>query len=282
MRYNSLYEYIMLRKNFMIKTCIKRNEVEFAKYFIYVERVHLQNMACAKDDETQDQPPMLSFTLITESDMDSEPLEWSSNQIQSQLPTDILLITANDHEFNACYSYMKNVQRSFHTRRSGAVLGYVHFGLFGNQSDVKVALMKCNQGPTEALLLVKNAAVILQPKVAIFVGICASMKPNKATLGHVVISAKLATYDDKKIHEDGTVEYRGVKQNVSKNMKRLILHATDGWKPPLEDPKSLNVIVHGDAVMLSGSVLYNNEEKRNELGDYFRQALGLEMEGAGW
>ncbi|CAB4041123.1 5 -methylthioadenosine S-adenosylhomocysteine nucleosidase-like isoform X16, partial [Paramuricea clavata] len=222
-------------------------------------------------------PPELNITLPTARDFDSEPYDCSSNEIQSQLPTDILLITANDHEFNACYSYMKHVQRGYSTK-----LGMVDFGRFGDQNNpnVRVALMKCRQGPTEALIAVRNAAESLNPKVVLFVGICASMERAKAKLGDVVISAKLATYDHKKFKADGTVEYRGTKSNVSKNMARLILNAAHGWKPPLKDPKSLDVEVHHDAVMLSGSDLVNNRERRHELLNYFRDALGLEMEGA--
>ena len=220
-------------------------------------------------------PPQLNFKLPTASDFDSEPYGWSRNEIQSQLPTDILLITANDHEFNACYSYMKHVQRGSCTK-----LAYVDFGRFGDQ-NVRVALMKCAQGPAAALIAVKNAAEILKPKVVLFVGICPSMKPEKADLGDVVISAKLATYDDKKIMENGTVEHRGTKANVSRNMARLILNAADGWKPPLKDQNSLNVAVHRDAVMLSGSDSVDSLDIRQKLANHFPDALGLEMEGAG-
>jgi nucleoside phosphorylase len=107
------------------------------------------------------------------------------------------------------------------------------------------------------------------------------MERAKAKLGDVVISAKLATYDDKKVKADGAVVFRGTKANVSRNMARLILNAAHGWKPPLKDPKSLDVKVHHDAVMLSGSDLVNNRERRQELLNWFPDALGLEMEGAG-
>ena len=233
-------------------------------------------MFCKGNDRIAPPPPELNITLPTAKDFDSKPYDCSSNEIQSQLPTDILLITANDHEFNACYSYMKHVQRGYSTK-----LGMVDFGRFGDQKTPNVALMKCRQGPTEAVIAVRNAAEILHPKVVLFVGICASMERAKAKLGDVVISAKLATYDHKKFKADGTVEYRGTKPNVSKNMAHLILNAADGWKPPLKDPKSLDVEVHHDAVMLSGSDLVNNRERRQELLNSFPDALGLEMEGAG-
>ena len=96
-----------------------------------------------------------------------------------------------------------------------------------------------------------------------------------------MISAKLATYADKKVRADGTVEYRGTKANVSRYMARLILHAADGWEPPLQDQSSLKVEVHRDAVMLSGPELIDNLERRQKLLNHFRDALGLEMEGAG-
>ncbi|CAB3984236.1 5 -methylthioadenosine S-adenosylhomocysteine nucleosidase [Paramuricea clavata] len=234
-------------------------------------------MSCEGNDRIAP-PPELNFTLLTASDFDNEPYGWSSNEIKSQLPTNILLITANDHEFNALYSCMKHVQRGY-----SAKLGMVDFGRFGDQNNpkVRVALMKCAQGPAAALIVVKNAAEILNPKVVLFVGFCASMKPEKAKLGDVVISAKLATYDDKKIKENGTVEHRGTKANVSRNMARLILNAADGWKPPLKDQNSLNVAVHRDAVMLSGSDSVDSLDIRQKLAKHFPDALGLEMEGAG-
>ncbi|CAB4003128.1 5 -methylthioadenosine S-adenosylhomocysteine nucleosidase-like isoform X16 [Paramuricea clavata] len=218
-------------------------------------------------------PPQLNIVLPKLQDIGEELQDWSSDEIQSQLPTNILLITANKHEFIACYKYMSPVKRSYLK-----TIGTVYFGQFGEQK--RVALIKCAQGPTNSAITVKNAADILNPQVVLFVGICASMKP-KAKLGDVLISAKLQTYDDKKVRADGKVEQRGVKPNVSRNMASLILSAAEGWQAPLEDLDNLEVEVHCDATMLSGSELVNNRQRRDELGECFRDALGLEMEGAG-
>ena len=221
-------------------------------------------------------PPKLSITLPKQKDIGKKLFEWSSREIESQLPTDILLITTNNHEFYACYSYMKQIQRS-----SNKTLGKVDFGRFGEDQKVRVALVRCEQGSSDTQTVATNGARILHPKVVLFVGICATMKPEKANLGDVVISAKLAAYDHKKIEAGGKVVYRGPIANVSRNMNRLILSAADGWEPPLKDPESLEVEVHRDAVMLSGSDLVNDRKKREELAAHFPQALGLEMEGAG-
>ena len=220
-------------------------------------------------------PPELNLTLRTENNFNNKSYSWSSDEIQSQLLTDILLITENDHGFNACYSYMKHVvRRSFCKKLNSCV----HFGQFGDKNDqnVKVALLTCELGSIEGQLAVKNAAEILKPKVVLFVGACASKNPEKVKLGDVVASAKLGTYD-RKVMADGTVYYRGAK--VSKNMARLILSAADGWEAPLKDPRpsSLNIEVHPDAVMLSDSDLVDDKD----LVDYCQNALGLEMESAG-
>ncbi|CAB4013184.1 5 -methylthioadenosine S-adenosylhomocysteine nucleosidase [Paramuricea clavata] len=229
-------------------------------------------MSCEGNDRVA--PPQLNFTLETESGFNNKQYDWSSAEIQSQLPTDILLITEKDHESNACYSYMNNVRRGYCKE-----LGCIDFGQFGVKDDQKVALMKFKLGSNkEGLLAVKNAAEILKPKVVLFVGICASMKTDKKVkLGDVVVSAKLGT-KDKKVMPDGTVNYCVAK--VSENMAPLILSAADGWKPPLKDPSSLNVEVHRDAVMLSGSDKVDNCKRRKDLAYYCQDALGLEMEDA--
>ena len=176
------------------------------------------------------------------------------------------------------FIYETNQTRFLYTE-----LGYVDFGQFGDRDDqnVQVALMKCRQGSSDTQTVATIGARILNPKVVLFVGICATMRPEKAKLGDVVLSDKLATYTHREIRPDGTVEYHGVKTEVSRNMAKLFLHAADGWKPPLKDPKSLKVEVHRDAVMLSGPDLVNCRERRQELSDHFRDALGLEMEGEG-
>jgi nucleoside phosphorylase len=124
---------------------------------------------------------------------------------------------------------------------------------------------------------VKDAVEILKPKVVLFVSTCASKNSKKAKLGDVVVSAKLGTYE-RKLKPDDTVDYRDAK--VSETVAPLILSAADGWKPPLKDPKSLNVKLHRDAVMLCGSD--DNRKRRQDLVDSdCRDALGFEIESAG-
>ena len=225
--------------------------------------------------EKRNLPPDLSLTLPTDKEIGSKRCDWSSKEIQSQIPIDILLVTATDHEFKSCYYYMKEIHRSWNTD-----LGMVDFGKFG-EDNVIVALIRSEMGPLPALVVVTNAVEVLKPRVVLFVGICATLNPEKAKLGDVVISAKLAAYANKKIRADNTTEHRGIKANVSRNMSRLILSARHGWQPPLQESSSLDINVHSQAVMLSGPELVDNDNKRQELLNDFPDAIGLEMEGEG-
>jgi hypothetical protein len=224
-------------------------------------------------------PPELNIILPTQMEVGAIRFDWSSDEIQSQLPTDILLITVKDYEFSSCYSYLKlrPVRRSWCNN-----LGMVDFGKFGERNTSRIALIKCEMGPMPALIIVKNAAEILNPKVILCVGFCATVNPAKAKLGDVVISSKLATYANKKSTANGSVVSHGVKANVSRNMARLIPSANDGWVPPLKDASQRSgVKVHSRAVMLSGPELVRYPARRAELLRHYPDAIGLDMEGEG-
>jgi hypothetical protein len=228
----------------------------------------------------QARPPELNFPLLKVEDIDNELHEWSSDEIQSQLKSTYILLISDDNAFIACYSHMKKIQRSYLPE-----LGMVDFGRFGNESgksgwNVKVALMRHGKGARETQTSVTNAAKVLRSKVALLVGICETMKPERAKLGDVVISAKLATYDGMKFRPDGTVEYCGPKPDVSRNMAKLILSAADGWKSPIKDPNSFKVNVHR-ALMLSGSDYIENHERLKDLKQHFSEALVIEIGGIG-
>jgi nucleoside phosphorylase len=222
-------------------------------------------------------PPELNLTLQPLSDIGSEPLSWLSEDIQSQLPIDILLITANKDAFIACYTYMEQIQRS-----SCKELGMVYFGRFGdeNRQNVTVALMRRGNGSMESHTAVANGAEILRPKVALLVGICETLDLKTAKRGDVAISAQLAIYNII-FRSDNTVEYCGTRQNVSQGMAKLMLSAADGWKAPLKDRNSFKVNVHRDALMLSGSDYIENREILEELKEKFSDALVIENGGIG-
>ena len=225
------------------------------------------------------QPPVLNITLPSRTELGGQLWKWSSNEIKSQLPTEILLITVKDDEFRSCYWYLK---RKRLLRSWCDNVGMVDFGRFGEQNGSRVALIKCDVGSVKAILTVKNAADILRPKVILCVGFCASVNSLNAKLGDVVISSKLATYDNKKITTSGSEHLLGAKVHISKEMGRLILSASDGWVPPINDARQRSRFkVHRQALMLSGSELVHCRKRRDKLLKHYPNAIGLETEGEG-
>ena len=197
---------------------------------------------------------------------------------EKELPqTDLVWLTANDNELQACYQFMENIKRYNHQK-----LGYVHIGTLKGSSN-PVALKRCRQGPASAQTASADCIEYLNPKAIIFVGICATLKPEKFKLGDVIFPQRLEPYDLQKVTENGRTENRGVAGRPPYRMRNLFLECEVGWKQPLKLPQNSNFKTHSEnTTMLSGSKLVNNRKERDLLLDRFPFALvALEMEGAG-
>ena len=221
-------------------------------------------------------PPQLNLKVKQAS---AKYFEWTSDEIQSRLPTDILLLTANVNEFDACLRYVGKDGPLFRSTKNGREFWFGQFGV-EKRDNVKVVLIKTAMGPLEAQNAVMSVANMLEPKLVLSVGICATMKPEKADLGDVLIATKLIYHDLRKINENNKTEYRGSHPEVSRNMAKFIQTAAHGWEAPLKDPKSKEVTVH-PAVMLTGGLLLNSADEKRKFADNFPDALGFEMEGGG-
>ena len=180
-------------------------------------------------------PPPLSIKVPKIRDLPNKSKPWSD----VQLPVDILLLTVEDCEFLACYTYLTNAFKSYHVN-----LGHVYFGMMGESGEesLKVALMRCSKGssgPSGSLVTVKNAVVQLGPKAVFSVGCCIGLNQKGTNLGDVVVSSTLTT-------DEFTAPVR-------RNIANLIRFSTEGWNPPLKDPAAgEQVQVHRDRGMLSG------------------------------
>ena len=222
-------------------------------------------------------PPELNLKQVSA----GERVAWESKEIQSRLPTDILLLTVNDNEFNACLRYLGQDGPLIRSTKSKNGREF-WFGQFGGEKhdNTKVALIKTAMGLPTTLTAVMSVVQIVNPKLVLSVGICATMKPDKAELGDVVIATKLICHDLKKIKDNSKPEYRGPHPEVSPRMEKFIPTAALDWKAPLKDPESKKVKIHR-AAMLTGSVLLDSADAKQKLADEFPDALGLEMEAAG-
>ena len=205
-------------------------------------------------------PPPLSIEVPKMRDLPNKLNPWSD----VQLPVDILLLTVEDCEFLACYTFLRNSLKSYHQN-----LGFVYFGIMGESGEeaLKVALMRCytgsaGSGGSENVL--KNAVVVLRPKAAFLVGACMGLKQANIKLGDVVVSSKLTT-------EQFTVPVR-------RKMGSLInMFLIQGWDPPLKDPVGEETVrVHRDSDIFSGSQFFTKQLRMSQ-----SRVIAVEREGEG-
>ena len=205
-------------------------------------------------------PPPLSIEVPKMRDLPNKSNPWSD----VQLPVDILLLTVEDCEFLACYTFLENSFKSYdHT------LGSVYFGTMGESGEeaLKVALMRCykgSSGPGGSQNVIKNAVMKLRPKATFSVGGCMGLKSKDTKLGDVVVSSKLST-------EEFTAPVR-------RNIGNLNLFSTEGWNPPLKDPVSEETVqVHSDSHIFSGySQLITKQRRMSQ-----SHVIAVEREGEG-
>ena len=179
-------------------------------------------------DDCNGKPPRLSFKFPKTSNLPNTSIAWS----KVQLPIDVLLVTVEDCEFLSCYFYLDEPFKAYHED-----IGHVYFGAMGSgdQEKLNIALIKCSKRsvvPGGALPDVTNASRVLQPKAVISVGTCHVLNSENIKIGDILVSSKLTTPD--------------FRTPVSRNFGKLIRHASDGWKAPLENPDEWQVQVHCD------------------------------------
>ena len=184
-------------------------------------------------DDCNGKPPRLCFKFPKTSDLPNTFIDWSN----AQLPIDVLLVTVEDCEFLSCYLYLDEPFKTYHKD-----IGPVYFGTMGSgdQEKLKIALIKCSKRsvvPGGALPDVTNASRVLRPKAVISVGTCHGLNSENIKIGDILVSSKLTTPD--------------FRTPVSRNFGKLIRHASDGWKAPLENPDEWQVQVHCHADVLS-------------------------------
>lgn len=206
----------------------------------------------------RDVPPRLSFALPTRADIPGTLYPWTD----VQLPVDIVLLTVEECEFLACYAYLKNAFRSYHTE-----LGFVYFGTIGESGEdaLKVGLVRSYRGssaPGGSLTTVKATVVHLRPKAAFSVGSCMGLDPEVTKLGDVVASSNLVTEE----------------LTVAGKIGNLISTISSGWNPPLIDPVLVGPAVHTWGSIFSGSL--DSDFARQQLQP-MPEPMAVEMEGEG-
>ena len=219
-------------------------------------------------------PPQVTIDLLKKQTLP----ERSTHLDERRLPMDILLLTVEDCEFLSCVSYLNTgFCRNFHRD-----LGYLYLGDIGeDEMKLNISVMNCCKGsasPGGSVVAVLNAVKVLRPKAVFCVGSCSGLD-YKANLGDVVVSEMLITCGPCNVTEGG-IEERGVRVPLKSGLSKVIRRASDGWKPPLKDPKALEVKMH-HGTFVSGPEVINNRTLCKALIERFPEAVALEGEGEG-
>ena len=222
-----------------------------------------------------DDPPELSIKIPRSKDLPHKAQNFSENFV-----IDFLLLTAVECELVSCYYYLQDPFVYYNEET-----GYVYIGKMGDENEeekLTVGLKECNMGSGVAgsSMAVQRIVTALKPKGVFCVGFCGGLNTEKVKLGDVAVSAKLGSYASRKVTEGG-IERRGPIVPMSKKLNDIMKHAKNGWHPPLKtDMGEAGPRMHL-GTMLSGPMLVNSKNERDELLKDYPDAIAIEMEGEG-
>lgn len=152
-------------------------------------------------------------------------------------------------------------------------------GLFGAYSSV---LVKANTMATMQLgaSLQTTTSVIekFQPKAVIMGGIAFGKDPEKQKFGDLLLSDSIITYNPSRLNKSGSTDYRGSKPNTNQTIFNRFSQIRNFSFKYKDEAKEVSV--HTGPI-LTGEVLVDNKEFRDELFTAFPDAIGGEMEGTG-
>jgi len=118
-----------------------------------------------------------------------------------------------------------------------------------------------------------------EPKVAILYGIAFGLKENCQNIGDVLISERIIPYERVKYHRGETID-RAPRFESSGLLKNRFKEVSDSqWDFALPNGEQAKAFF---GIILSGEILHNDKVRRDELKSRFNEAIGGEMEGAGF
>ncbi|MFA5903554.1 MAG: pentapeptide repeat-containing protein [Desulfobacula sp.] len=197
-----------------------------------------------------------------------------------KLKFDILLVTVNQHEFDAIYNLAKE--------RLGAEPEYrplnkrVYFDL-GSFSGVRVGMVRSQMGSTKpgaSTTTTLQAMREVLPRYIVAVGIAFGVDPEKQPIGQILYSETLQDYNLLKVGTNintgqRIIDIRGEKVTPNPTLLNRVQSAADRWR------LSGNDITIKPALILSGDKLVDNLDYRQQLLELFPEARGGEMEATG-
>lgn len=191
----------------------------------------------------------------------------SSNILDAQANV-LLLVTATKVEAQAALQVF--LQDRPRKRQSIGNNIYEELGFHGG---ARVFMVQSEMGTATlggSLSTVTEAIQDLQPEAVIMCGIAFGLQPDKQSLGDILVSKQLQSYEPQKVNE-GKILHRGDRATDSKGLLKRFRIADNDWEGA---PTHFGLI-------LSGEKLVNDLSYRDSLLLAEPEAIGGEMEGTG-
>ena len=223
---------------------------------------------------------------------DITPDSVEANELRGRIQ--ILLLTANDYEYYAALAFLKPVEgdtlfrcQHQYTGSLAKVATYT-FGRFG-ACNAAVQMMTF-QGPAAAQEVITMAANFFGPNLdAIFsVGVACGVEKKNIKFLDVLVSKSVSFY---KVARHGTTDdgklkitSRDIANLPTSNL--LLQHFSNPPEWPVETSKIAKSLTETPklhkGLFLSGDYLVDNKDFKYELlNNFAKEAIGIEMEGAG-
>jgi len=203
---------------------------------------------------------------------------FSANKLNAyKTKIELLLVTVTDVETKALHSAMLPLtpEDNIIVFAKGNLTYYV--GMLGKYAVCHVESEMGSISAGGSLLTIQQSINDWDPKAIIMVGIAFGKDSEKQKVGDVIVSDMIIQYETKKV-SSSQIEYRGPKQPSSTLLLNRFKNYSRGWVFTTSTGNISRIIVGN---LLSGEVLIDNQQYRDEILEAFPTAEGGEMEGAG-
>ncbi len=185
----------------------------------------------------------------------------------------IILLTATQIERDSVLKLMRPIEGMNKILR-GSIQSETYF--LGKYGTYNVALIMTGTGSIKTILKMKAAFDFWKPKVAIMCGIAFGIKEKDQKMGDVLVSEKIIQYEIEK--KSKVAIPRGAIPESSAILLDRFKNVTN-WEFELAENIYSKIII---GALLSGEKVINDADFLQELINKYKQAIGGEMEGAGF
>lgn len=194
---------------------------------------------------------------------------------------DLLIITATPTEKKEVHKYLMPIDGQDGVMRIQKNQYTYYLGKFGHYNAIHVGTGNMGAvGRTASIHTAITAIDLWNPKVVLMVGIAFGANEDKLRIGDVLVSERVVNYETHRANANGSKTQRGSEGPASTILLDRYRSVEDwSYNVKYEDKNYDAKQISG--LLLSGEILLDNKDLKDELMTIYPTAIGGEMEGAG-